>query len=757
MENHGMDQARSSTCRTAFGRIHHALTAGVVAIGVSLTASTPASAQDGTTLLDGITVIGTRTEVSVQDNPRSVSVVDQQQLERQAPESIAEALSDVPGVELVDAGVPGMKRLVIRGESSRRVTILVDGQEITDHSSYGTPILINPAAVERIDVIRGPASVLYGAKAIGGVINVITKKGAPDKAVELEIGASYYSGSDGRQGWASVSGTIGNFDYRVTGGFAEHEDRRVANSPISNNTSELASTSFENNDISAHIGFKFGANSNHYLSFKAEQYKMESEAWSEDPFSLRFGVRSFEIDLPQRDRKKFGIFYDGHDLGGPIKKVHVDAYYQTIDRLFSNNVASDFPFGGGDIDNFLAVNATSDDRLTNYGGLVQVDLELLPRHLTIFGAQYLADIVDTDKTSSGNINQVFNPFVPFPPFGPPRTITIFDTASFTKASIKTFSIFAQDTWEIVNDLTLTAGVRANFIKNELDRNQRLSFTLAPPSPVEAPGSSDDTEISSSVGLTYTGIQNTTLRALYSSGYISPTLLQLYGRTSAGGTTALGNPNLELETADNYELGFRYDGNGLVIDATAYYMESKDYINLVGCNAAGAPTCSDPGSPFSPNRIFSNIDKAETRGVELLMQYTFPGTTLTPYVTGAYTQRKLFFDDFTTYNSNVPRFAGRFGVRYEWDFMGVNAWADLFARASSKVKETEFSPTANAIITDEVGSWATLNLAFGGTFGEDEKYKFAVQVNNITDEAYRPLVDALPGVERSVEATMRVKF
>ena len=67
-----------------------------------------AQAQDGVTFLDTIAVVGTRTETSVQDNPASVSVVDTQQMERKAPESIAEMLRDVPGVQVVDASAPGM-------------------------------------------------------------------------------------------------------------------------------------------------------------------------------------------------------------------------------------------------------------------------------------------------------------------------------------------------------------------------------------------------------------------------------------------------------------------------------------------------------------------------------------------------------------------------------------------------------------------------------------------------------------------------
>jgi hemoglobin/transferrin/lactoferrin receptor protein len=77
-----------------------------------------AHAQDNATWLDTIAVVGTRTETSVQDNPASVTVVDEEEISRKSGESIADMLRDVPGVQVVDASAPGMKRLSIRGESS---------------------------------------------------------------------------------------------------------------------------------------------------------------------------------------------------------------------------------------------------------------------------------------------------------------------------------------------------------------------------------------------------------------------------------------------------------------------------------------------------------------------------------------------------------------------------------------------------------------------------------------------------------------
>ena len=697
-------------------------------LSTAILASSPALAQDRAVWLDGITVIGTRTEVSVQDNPASVTVIDQQQLERRAPESIAEMLRDVPGVEVVDSSAAGMKRLRIRGESSARVTILVDGQEITDHSTFGTPILIDPSNVERIDVVRGPASVLYGAKAIGGVINIITKRGS-EKPVELELGGAYYSGTKGKQGWAALSGTIESFDYRISGSIAEHEDRKVPSGRYTS-TGRLDGTAFDNDDIYLHLGYTFGAASNHYLAFKAEQKRLTTENWT-DPESLVHPITDFRIDLPQRDRQKIGVYYDGKDLGPVLRNVHVDAFYQTIDRLFMNEVVMRPTVTAPN--RTVTVTSTSDDEIVNFGGTAQVDVQLHPDHETIVGAHYLSDGLDTAKTSLTRSRGF-----PFP-------IPDDHNEGIDKAFIRTASAFAQNTWSFAQDFKLATGVRYHHIETELDETT---------STVRSPETKSDEQVVTSASLTYTGIRDTTLRAHYAEGYITPTLLQLFTDTSAGrGVNTYGNPDLETETSRSFEIGARYNAGGLGVDIASFYTTAKDYITSVRCGTGAA--C--PAGAAAAEYIYDNADAATTYGIELMADYAIPGTAFTPYVSGAWTRRKLEFLEFDTYNSNTPELSGRIGVRYDAVIAGYNLWTDLFVRTASGVKLSSWDEDTSSIETRSLSGWTTLNFAFGGPLTADESATFAVHLNNLTDEEYRSSFDELPGIGRSVEVSARVKF
>ena len=676
-----------------------------------------AQATDNATWLDTITVIGTRTQTSVQDNPATVTVLDREQLERKSPEAIAEMLRDVPGVEVADSSAPGVKRISIRGESSRRITILVDGQEITDHGDYGTPILVDPANVERIEVVRGSASVLYGAKAIGGVVNIITKRGAA-RPIQAEIGGALYSGSAGWQGWAAVSGTQDNFDYRFSGSLNDHGDRRVAEGAYAPD-GRLANTAFSGDNLAAHLGYTFGAEGNHYIALKAQQNRLSAQSWT-DPTTLVPPVVDFNIDLPKRDLRKVGLYYDGTEFSDVVRKVHFDTYYQEVERLFTSEVAMRLPRPP----RITRSKTVSEDVNVNWGGTAQVDLQLHPDHYTILGVHYLADELDASKVTGP---------VPAPPVLPvPAT---------DDASIHTFSAFAQDEWNLAEDFTLTAGARYYGTRTALNHT-------SDPARRNYAGRSDGRFVSS-LGLTYTGLEDTTLRALYSEGYITPTLFQLFTDSVARERIIYGNPDLKPETSRNFEVGARYDAGGLMLDAAAFYSDARDYITKTSCAGIACPTHGGAGrKPF----IYTNADKARTYGVELAAEYMLPGTQFTPYVSGAWMRRELTFDTFSTYHSNTPALSGRFGLRWEGEMAGASVWSDLYVRAASGVSELEPGKPLRRL-----PGWGTLNLAFGGAFGEDDRIQFGVALNNILNQEYRSSFDEVPGTGRSFELTTRIKF
>ncbi len=141
---------------------------------------TTVSEKEGRVFEDEIVVTAGRQELASGDVAAPVTVITSEDIEMLQPEKMADLFKMIPGVEVQGEG-PFRGIPVIRGLSSNRVLILVDGQRLNNARESTTfagiqPALVSLANVERIEVLRGPASVQYGSDAIGGVVNIITRQ-----------------------------------------------------------------------------------------------------------------------------------------------------------------------------------------------------------------------------------------------------------------------------------------------------------------------------------------------------------------------------------------------------------------------------------------------------------------------------------------------------------------------------------------------------------------------------------------------------
>lgn len=182
--------------------------------------ATPALAQ---TQLPEMVVTATRVPTPIERLPAATTVIDRATIEARGYTTLAEALAAVPGIAIVPAGGAGQQASVfVRGSNSRHVLVLLDGQPINDPSeangafNFGDEFL---GDIERIEVVRGPASVYYGSSAVGGVINLITRKAPRDRAFsasgELGAGSPRQVQAIGTTGGTLRSGTQ-LFDYDAT-------------------------------------------------------------------------------------------------------------------------------------------------------------------------------------------------------------------------------------------------------------------------------------------------------------------------------------------------------------------------------------------------------------------------------------------------------------------------------------------------------------------------------------------------------------
>ncbi|HEU5483186.1 MAG TPA: TonB-dependent receptor [Sphingomicrobium sp.] len=210
----------------------------------SADAPTPGSAQDAHRDRDeAIVVTGVRRTAG--DVLGGVSVLDEAELDRQLRTSIGETLARLPGVSATSFG-PVASAPVLRGLSGDRVRVLTDGIGTLDLSSSGPDhaVAINPITAERIEVLRGPAALLFGSSAIGGVVNVIDTRiprRMPDGPVHAGAIAQYGSAADERSTNAAVDVPLGDrFVIHADGNLSKTDDLRTGGFILSKELREEA-------------------------------------------------------------------------------------------------------------------------------------------------------------------------------------------------------------------------------------------------------------------------------------------------------------------------------------------------------------------------------------------------------------------------------------------------------------------------------------------------------------------------------------
>jgi vitamin B12 transporter len=192
---------------------------------------------------DPVVVTATKVETPQSQLGAAVSIVTDDEVRTYNYSGVEEALRNVPGVEIQRSGSLGKTSdIKIRGAGSQQVVVLVDGMRVSSPTLGLTDLSeLSLDGIDRIEIVRGPQSTLYGADAIGGVVNIITKKGQgpPQGSVWVE-GGSY--GTVREQ--ANVQGSFGGFNYNLSG------SRYDTRGQFNNDDSDLTS-------VNGRIGYDF--------------------------------------------------------------------------------------------------------------------------------------------------------------------------------------------------------------------------------------------------------------------------------------------------------------------------------------------------------------------------------------------------------------------------------------------------------------------------------------------------------------------
>lgn len=540
----------------------------------SVSAQTPKQGTKGADKelsLDEVVVTGTGTEHTLKNAPVQTEVISGKSLSHFAGKSLEEMLGMLTSSFDFNEGDMG-SQMQMNGLGNNYILILIDGKRI--HGDVGGENdlgLIDPHNIEKIEIVKGASSALYGSDAIAGVVNIITKKHR-DEGLFLENTTRGGSYGDLRQhngiglSWGRWS-SYTNFQLQHTDGWQNTSTEAPSQT-------EFLITDSRNKTVNRYTNYQIAER----LTFAASK---DLELYAE------------------------GSWYAKHIYRPCGKYASTDV--TTYDFKYKNASAA----AGGR----WKLNST--DVLT-----LDVDWN---RHA------YYYDFTDTTLTD-GYIHGTFTHYYPYFPgqdqlqsdqqrtmaqfkgvFALPYGNRLSTGAEWRydwlkapmrvdggKATDNTGALYVQDEWNGLSGLNITAGLRFN-------HNQQFGFRLTP-----------------KVSAMYRLGDAWRVRASWSQGFKTPTPKELhyrYVRQMSGTYLYLGNTDLSPQKSNYYSAGVEYTRHGLSVTATGYYNDVKDMIALVTIPNYDAP--EELYLQYQPikTRQYKNLETAKTYGVDLSVRYT----------------------------------------------------------------------------------------------------------------------------------------
>ena len=560
--------------------------------------------------LEEIVVTATKTEKKVEDAPASVTVIDKEEMKKKNMETVDDALNSLSGlfVKRSKGLMDSTASVRMRGFAGDEYTlVLIDGQPLNDAYTGGVEWGALPVEnIERIEVIRGPASALYGGNAMGGVINIITK--TPQK-LELEASSGYgahdtyrYRLSAGNRFWDRLSIRLG-YEEESTDGYPTTPVYRTIASgtgdvsggyPMNDKYGEprywvvgdKGDNGAQRRSINGKLSLDFSETGN--LSFTAVSGRYEYDYGP--PHTYMGTFEGYAIAGPdQRARFRPNDFISWTGIG----KNETDTYALVFKEMF------------GPIEiNAQAGTVQVDDRYTLESGSGSDDYNNSPGSLKIteneswftelrgdapVGKSHILTLGTSYRTDESDTNDYDIPFYrSYSDAGP----SIF----YSGGNSKTWAVFAQDEWRVIDPLTLYMGLR-------FDSWKVSDGASGVPGAETRYASNTESELSPKVAAVWKALANTTLKASVGHAFRPPTLYELYRTWQSWRRTYQSNPNLKPETVWTCEMG---------IDQ--YFFNKKTRLSLTGYrnDIHDLIYYRTEGS----SKIQSNAGKARTYGLEL---------------------------------------------------------------------------------------------------------------------------------------------
>ena len=546
-----------------------------------LPVATSAKEEDPEIKLGDVVVTATRYEKESFDTPLSITVIDQEEIEQKSPQNIGELLKVLPGVEIQHDGTAWVSKPRIRGLSSNRVLILIDGNRYNSHVGALTGGVdlstIDVEQIEKIEVIHGPASMLYGSDAIGGIINIITKRAKGKKSYLTGSSTFRYSKvNTGRKGRIEIEGRENGLSFLLGLSKRKADDVKIPGGKLYN-------SQFEDENLDLSLGYDFS--DKHTLELKWQRFRGKDIGTPAYTMEERYALVRGIISMPRVNRDLVSLRYKADDLSPWLSSLEVRAYFHRIDHDFIMNTHIIPRIPTRPIR--IAVDGKGAMCLDTYGISSFGVFRLGEHHLLTSGMDINRDKADGPSKTDTSVRL----------YG----LRLFNTHKRTEPLNGTFDslgLFLQDEIYFTERLFPILSLRYDWFrsKNKVSSQGRKAKET-------------DQAFSGSLGVLYQLNSNLHLVSNLTTAFRAPNLKErFYIGTVPGGFTLVGNPRLGPERSFNVDLGIKAKFPKCTGSFTVYLNEMKDLIVY---------------APFSHEirtTTYKNVGKAQIFGFEGNLDY-----------------------------------------------------------------------------------------------------------------------------------------
>lgn len=373
------------------------------------------------TTLNEIVVTATKTETPYYAIGSSVSVITSKEIHERQLKTVVDVLREEPGLSIVEQGGPGKLAYVfMRGSNTNHTLVIVDGVTMNDASSPNNAFdfsTLNTNDVDRIEIVRGPQSTLYGSDAIAGIVNIITKQGTnkPQYSFSVEGGSNnYYRGN------LSALGSYGKLHYAINATQNGSAGVSVADSRYGNTEKD----DYSNTSFTSNLGYDLFLNTKLNIIYKYTKAKADLDQFDENWIFFR-------------DDPNYTYNSEEQLFKGSVSlSLFEGKWQQQLNSSLIKKNSSTL-----DLVDFIRPNTSSDSY--NKSQRIKFDwqnnLQFIKNHKVIFGIETSTESATTSSNSS-----------------------IFGASAFPEQSIRTTGFYLQDQISVANSLFTSIGLRYDY-------------------------------------------------------------------------------------------------------------------------------------------------------------------------------------------------------------------------------------------------------------------------------------------------------